>query len=90
MKLKRFNEQLEEPQTKYKYIEFNKVVDGGSAPERDIWECINSRNKDVLGHVGYEGSWNQFVFSAVGDHIIFSARCLTDISHFLEEISFNI
>lgn len=68
--------------TKYKYIHFQISIE-----DRDIWECYNSKHGDLLGDVFFFERWNQYVFAADNAEIIFSAECLNDIKHFLEQLN---
>ena len=64
--------------TKYKHIEFGKVEAN--------YECYSS-DSDYLGYTTYYRSWRQFIFEPAGDYVIFSASCLRDIAHFLDQLN---
>lgn len=70
--------------TRYKYIHFEIRAD-----DEDIWECHNNRTDDLLGELNFDKQWRQWVF--MPEHgCIFSADCLQDIIHFIEQIKNSI
>jgi hypothetical protein len=68
--------------SKYKYIQF--VETSSMTRKTKIWECLNIKSQNLLGHIEWESGWRQYVF-APSDNCIFSVGCLQDIIHFIEE-----
>ena len=64
--------------TDYQYIKFRARSDEGL----EGWLCRN-RVGSILGGVEFYRPWKKFVFWAA-DQAIFDAKCLVDISRFLE------
>jgi len=67
--------------TKYKYIEFVQT------DFESRWNCINRRNKGILGSVSYYSRWKEFVFAAEDICVIFNNSCLRDIALFLDQLN---
>lgn len=72
-------------QTKYKHIEFKQIplVKFHGHP---VWECVNIKHGDALGTVSFYDTWNQYVFSASDNTMIFSVSCMQDIIHFIGQL----
>lgn len=68
--------------TRYKYIHFEKTGLGLGI----LWECYNNRNRDMLGVIPEEKTWNQYVFEPQAD-CVFNNQCLRDIADFLDQIN---
>lgn len=71
--------------TKYKHIEFREV----SNPKRKTsrWAIWNHGTGDHLGEIQWDRGWRQYVYiiPGVGEYK-FSRGCLSDISHFLQQL----
>ena len=63
--------------TKYNYIHFE--VTG------NYWECRNNKTNKVLGIVYTHKRWKQYVY-APKTITVYSAGCLADIQHFMEQL----
>lgn len=63
--------------TRYKHIHF---VEGD-----EYWDCYNNKDDERLGYTVFDLDWKQWVFISA-DMISFSASCLCDIAHFLEQL----
>ena len=69
--------------TEYKYIRF----DYDESIEDDCkWWCYNKKSGGLLRGVTYYRSWKQYVIEfEIG--CVFNNSCLTDISHFLDQLN---
>jgi hypothetical protein len=70
--------------TKYKYVYFEKTR--GFIRADELWECVNRRDGDILANVFWYEVWNTHVVSFARS-AVFSADCLDDISHFLNQLN---
>jgi len=64
--------------TEYKFIQFDRA--------QNKWICRNRRSNGILGKVTMYWPWRKHVFTADGNHCIFSEDCLADIRHFMTEL----
>lgn len=62
----------------YKYIHFAQLTD-------HEWVCMNTKKKEMLGTVEFYKNWRQWEF-APDELAVFSAGCLDDISHFMQQL----
>jgi hypothetical protein len=53
--------------------------------EDAVWACRNKKGGDTLGLVEFYRGWHLHVFIAASRAVIFSASCLRDIAHFLDQ-----
>lgn len=50
------------------------------------WYCINKKLELRLGSVAWESGWRRYSFFPVAN-TVFSADCLEDIRHFLDDVN---
>ena len=68
--------------TVYKYITFVQTA------LKNHWNCLNKKNKSILGSIYYLNSWKTYVFAPNNEaYTEFSPDCLRDIAHFLEQLN---
>lgn len=75
----------EPKKTVYRFIKFVEI-DALRVSGRQAWYCLNKKSETRLGEVGYYPTWRQYVFVAASRVIVFSADCLRDIAHFMEQL----
>lgn len=61
----------------YRFIHFEEGPGG--------WNCINN-SETVLGRCEFYRPWRQWVFTQERESVVFSADCLRDIAHFMEQL----
>lgn len=68
--------------TRYRFIHFTQ-----DTQEPRKWHCRNNKQPDyTMGVVGFYYQWKQWIFTQSGPDYVFSADCLRDIAHFMEQL----
>jgi hypothetical protein len=69
--------------TDYEYIRFVGI------PHEDrktqLFDCYNTRNMDILGHVHWYSPWRQYCFNPAS-RTVYSTGCLKDIQDFITQL----
>lgn len=70
--------------TKYRFIHFLPVEkDFASFGE---WICHGNKDDVKLGVCEYYSPWKQWQFVPAGENVAFTADCLRDIAHFMQQL----
>ena len=69
--------------TEYKYIYFEDVSNLYRKRKTSIWDCHNNSGIK-LGVISWNASWRQYCFYS--EEMVYSARCLDDITDFIEQL----
>jgi len=69
--------------TRYKFIHFVEVE---KKPKTEVYSCRNNSTSDELGIVKWYSTWRCYAFFPVFGDLVFNAGCLSDITHFMEQM----
>lgn len=50
-----------------------------------IWQVLNKKSSDCLGHIQWSGAWRQYCFYPLGN-TVFNRTCMQNIISFINDV----